>query len=464
MNVHNARSRCAGAWLLLASCAPTSVSDATPRTSRTAECAHRLPRETNQAGSVPDVPVSSPATNGVPSHLVVHLSVPLARIAKELEGRVARQLAPQERVSLGPAGVLEYSLERGPLSLSVVRERLVVAAPVQGRAQACSGGRCYASCEPQGVARVELPLVLRPDYRFYPSRVSFEFTRGCKVRLLGGFLTVDVTASLRAELTRRLANAAREIDREIPDVRARLGRAYQELSRPRALPFGCLTLQPEAVLQGVIEDSTHGLHARFALRARPELRQTCDAAPEGRALPELARDLSLPEQASAFLGMEVPLSNLARAFEQRSALVHPHARVAAARVDSAGGAVRARLTLAGAVCGPITVRGKPVFTDDGGAVRLLSAPMGRNERARLQAAGLDPRNISIDLTNAVRVSTPVSLGALRAALPFLASALSSETLAVTPRVTLLRTAGVELREASLLARLEASGSLHVEPL
>src|SRR5687767_5313763 len=209
----------AALWILLStfltSCGGSSSSaPAAAPPPASAECAQRLgPRSVPRTATRP-----KPPSAARPSRLVVHAKLSLAKLGAELERNIAQRLADGSGVKLGPAGVLDYSVDRGAFSLSLAGDHLVVDTPVQGRAQACRGGRCYAGCEPRALVRAEIPLWLGADYRFGPSRVSLEFTSGCKVRVLRGMLTVDVTPMLSSALAPQLERVRREIDRWLPDV------------------------------------------------------------------------------------------------------------------------------------------------------------------------------------------------------------------------------------------------------
>ena len=225
----------------------------------------------------PAVQLAPPAL-APPSRLIVEARLPLARLTSELERNVAPRLAEGRGVKLGPAGVLHYSVDRGAFSLSIADGQLVVETPLHGRAEACKGRRCYAACEPRALVRAAIPLWLRPDYRFDRSRIALEFTKGCKVRALGGLLTVDVTPMLKSRVAPELERVRREIDSRLPDVKADVERAWRQLSTPRALPLvGCVVIEPVGLVQGPMQESRSMAHARFALLARPELRTDCAA-------------------------------------------------------------------------------------------------------------------------------------------------------------------------------------------
>jgi hypothetical protein len=428
------------------------------------ECAQRLgPRS---ARIPPPQPSSAAATTEAPpSRLIVHAQLPLATLAAELERHVAPRLAEGTGVRIGPAGVLEYSVDRGAFTLSIEGDHLRVEAPVEGRARACRGGRCYAGCEPRALVRAEMPLWLRPDYRFGPSRLGLQFTNGCKVSALGGLLQVDVTPLLESALAPQLERVRRQIDQRLPDVRLRVEQAWRQLSTPRPLPLGgCLILEPLGLVQGPVEPSLATAHARFALLARPELRTDCrDEAPPV-PLPPLSADPALPDEGSLTLGMELPLASLARAFETATpdAGAGPRVRVERAALEARGKNVAAELELGGHLCGPVELEAEPTFAGEGGLIELTAGKLDARESARVRAAGVDPEALARQLTRSARVSAPYPLPLLRAAPPALAGLFSDPTFSLSARVSSLRAAGAAARERYLVAWVEARGSLWLE--
>jgi hypothetical protein len=396
--------------------------------------------------------------------LVVHAEMPLSPLQQQLESRIRPQLA-EGRVRIGPAGTITYSAVRGELALSVSRTALVVEMPVQARAEACRGERCYASCEPQALVRAEVPLLLRPDYRFEKATVSARFTRGCKVRALGGFLTLDVTPTLEAQLEPELQKVARDIDRQLPDVTAEVARTWDELSKARDLPLGaCLALQPIGVVQGPFTASTQTLQARFAVLATPELRAPCGETTSARPLPPLQTDLALPEQGVVHLGLVTPLASVARAFEtnQPAAGTGRAFHVTRAEVTPRGDDVHAELTLAGEICGSVALGASLSFSGDGQFIELARPTVSKAEAERLADSDISSSELAAALTRAPRVTPLLSVSALRDAAPTLAHALSPASLDVSAEISSARPAGAVARDSQLVAWLAVRGALRLK--
>jgi len=419
------------------------------------------------AVQLPPVQPSPPAraSAGIPaapeSALIVHAETPLSALLLGLEQRVEKRLA-EGHFSIGPGGTVSYSAERGPLSVSVTSTSLVVEAPIRARAEACRSRGCYASCEPRAIVQAKVPLLLRPDYRFEPSAVSLRFTQGCKVHALGGLLTLDLTPTLESELRPELAKVSRQIDQQLPDLRADVGRAWAQLSTPRPLPFtGCLQLGPRAIVQGALTPSDTTLRANFALLATPELRVQCNDEAPTLPLPALVRDLSLPEEGAVLLGMVTPLAG----FEQSLLAAAPvHAsqrslRIAGARVAAREGEVDVTLELRGDVCGATTIGAVPDFSGDAQLIRLTNASLDDTERKRWSQGRIDSQAVAKALIASAHVTPLLPVAGFRDAAPALARALSSPSLQVSARLASARPAGAMARDADLVAWLEARGSV-----
>ena len=457
-------------WLCAATfvvgCAAGGGAAESRSTDQPQQCAVQLP----PAQTAPSMPIGAVVRVARESQLVVHGEVPLSKLALELEQRVQKRLA-EGRFSIGPGGTVSYSVERGALSLSVTSTSLVIETPVSARAEACRGRGCYASCEPQAVVRASVPLLLRPDYRFEPSAISLKLTNGCKVHALGGLLTIDVTPMLEAELTPELAKVARQIDRQLPDVRADVERAWAELAMPRPLPLsGCLVLQPRAIVQGALTPSTTTLRANFAVLATPELRSRCgddddhhhESPP--KSLPALARDLSLPEDGVVLLGMVTPLASFEPSF-LAAAPVHISQRnlqITGARVAARASDVDVTFELAGDVCGSTIVHAVPDFSGDGQRIELKRASLSPSERERWRASGIGTPALATALAISSHVTPLLSVSAFRDSAPTLAQALSRPSLQVSARVSSAHAAGAAARDDNLVAWLEARGSVTLQ--
>ncbi len=398
------------------------------------------------------------------SQIVVHAEAPLATLGDQLEGRVQRRLA-EGRFGIGPAGSVSYSAERGGLALSVVGNQLVVRTPVHARAKACRGESCYASCEPEAIATAQVPLLLRPDYGFERTKVTLRFTRGCKVKALGGFLTVDVTPTLESQLEPELAKVARQIDEQLYNLRKDTDRIWKQLATPQQLPLGgCLVLQPQGIVQGPLLDSTTSVHARLALLARPELRAACTELPAALPLPALERDLAMPDEGTVELGMVTPLSGLQRALASGREIASGQSRlhVSQATVTAIGSDVAVALTLGGDLCGELAFAASPSFAKEGSFIDLIAPRWLAGERERLAAQDVDADRLLQALIGATQVPPLLSLAAFESALPAMTKLLSTPQLDLNAKVSYAHGAGAAARGDQLVAWLGMRGRLDVK--
>jgi hypothetical protein len=277
-------------------------------------------------------------------------------------------------------------------------------------------------------------------------------------------LNIDVTPLLESALGSRLERVRREIDARLPDVRAHVERAWRQLSTPRPSPLGCIVLDPVGLIQGPVQQSMQTAQARFALLARPELRTECGEGAPRTALPPLSADPALPDEGVVTLGMELPLTSLARAFEAATpeAGSERRLRITQATVEPLGENISAELELSGEVCGAVALQAEPTFAGEDAVIELTAGKFGAGESARVRAAGLEPDALARQLTRLPRVSAPLSLPMLSAAPSALAWVFSDPMFSLSARVSSLRAAGAAARADHLVAWVEARGSLWLE--
>ncbi|HVH45717.1 MAG TPA: DUF4403 family protein [Labilithrix sp.] len=412
----------------------------------------------------PALPAPMPSAPGRSSRLVAHVELKLASLTTELEGRVSPRLADERNRSIGMAGHLNYTVDRGPFSLAVEGDSLVIRTNVQGRARACRGNSCYASCEPQGRVTATVPLRLTPDYRFAPSRVAFAFTRGCEVRALGGLLKIDVTPTIQAQLAPSLRRVEQEIDGKLPPMRAQAERLWAEVGKSRALPLGgCVVTNPQGLVEGPVSASEGGgLRVRFGLVAYPELRSRCGEAPATRPLPPLSQDPSLPPEDDLVLALVSPLATAASGLEGAESFDAGGARVRIARAAAvpAGMLAQIDLGLRGEACGDLGVRSALGWSEDGRSLCLTAPVFTNGERERAERS-LAPDTFVRSLA-AVRFAPPVAPDTLKDLVPTIASSMSDPSVEVSASVTGVKPLDVALRGEDLAASVLVRGRVDLK--
>jgi hypothetical protein len=432
-------------------------------------CATRLPARdpASAAGSSARPLFASPR-----STIVVHAEVPLAGVGQALELKVPRRVAEERDHDLGAAGRLEYTVDRGPFKVRVDKDALVVEAPLQGRAQACAKGRCYAGCAPEARVSARVPLRLGADYKLHSSEVRIDVTKGCEVRALGGLLTIDVTPILRGALAAQSRNLQASLDRELPDLRPQATRLWAELGKRRELPLGmCVDLVPEEITQGPASGTSESARLRFGLLAWPEVRIRCagtvppapprapGAAPGlaaagapalPRPLPPLRDDPSLGEAGDVHLAIVLPDDAAARAVASAAEPVDFGGR--RARIGRASGDVPSGVLveLTGEVCGDARMTATGVAWADAQSLRLTGAAPMPGEGERLVLAALDPARLAMTFERAP-IALPIAVSALETTLPELARGMSDDKLTVTATVASAQPESAGLRGKDLVA-------------
>jgi hypothetical protein len=450
--------------LILCACGGGSETpSANPKSALADTCRVQLgPRAAPLPASIPGPPASTPTRS---SRLVAHVDLKLGSLAKELEGKVAPRLAEERNKGIGVGGHLNYTVDRGPFTVAIEGDSLVVRTDVRGRAEACRGRSCYASCEPQGRATATVPLRLTPDYRFAPSRVTFAFTRGCEVRALGGMLKIDVTPIIQGELAPALRKVEQEIDGKLPPMRPQAERLWTELGKSRTLPLGgCVVTNPRGIVEGPVSGTPDSLRVRFGLVAYPEIRSRCgDAAPEKRPLPPLVQDPKLPPEDDLVLALVAPIAAAASALEGTDPFDAGGARARIARVAAVPAGPRALLDLGlrGEACGDLGVVSGFAWAEDGRSLRLTAPAFANGERDRAAGVSLVPETLVSSLGQ-VRFPPPVAPDTLKELVPTIASSMSDPSVDVSAKVQNVRPLDVESRGDDLAALVLLRGSVELK--
>jgi hypothetical protein len=311
-----------------------------------------------------------------------------------------------------------------------------------------------------------VPLRLTPAYHFAPSQVSVEFTRGCSVRALGGFVRVDVTPMLKDLVAPTLRRVEKDIDAKLPSLRPEAERLWGELGKTRPLPFGgCVVVEPRAIFQGPASGTPDALRARFALVAHPELRARCGEPSPPRPLPPLAWDAALPAEDDLVLGMVSPLATATAEPDPQPFDVGSGARAAIARASFSadGPGARAELELRGEACGEIAARSPLGWTDDGRAIALTSPELWPGDAVRLESAAIDPAFVVRGVRTSARIAPPMAAGALKELVPEIARSMSDPRLDVEASVSSVTPASASVRGDDLVATVRLRGAVTLKP-
>ena len=347
---------------------------------------------------------SAQSTPTPPSSIDIPVMVNLAPLSRTIESQVPKGIDHLEGYELDSAGAYgaRYSVERGPISVTMRGPILSVSTAVQYGFEACrrtrrkifSGGFAMWPCVSCGLGdearrQVDLSLrsqvLIRPDWRIV-TRTSPRtpvFRNRCAVTALN----VDVTDwKIAPWIEKQMTLLARSVDANIPrasDLRKNAETIWRELQDPVELsPRLWLVLQPEAARVAPLEGRGIYFMTTIGLRARPKV-----VAGE-RPVPALQR---LPNAeigpASATQGLTIPFE-VAIPFAEASALLSREMvgtrrvgdrqiTIDSVRVSEGSNgdlrltlAVRFRHALLRAFQGDVELRGTPVYNAATGVVEL----------------------------------------------------------------------------------------------
>ena len=371
------------------------------------------------------------------STIPVELQIPFAKVSQELESRVPRRVAEEKDHDIGIAGRLEYVADRGAFTARMQGDSLAVETPISIHAKACAKGTCYAGCDPEARAVATLPMRLDANYKFRPSVVRVEVTKGCSVRALGGLVTVDVTGMLRDELSKAARQLAAAIDKKLPDLRPEAENLFVELGKPRSLPLGaCALLAPEGIVQGVPTADASAAKLHFALIGRPELRVRCgDAKASTAPLPPL-RDGATEGDTHLAIVMPPEAISLDGLTADKTRITHARGTPGALEAD-----------IRGEACGTI-------FFGASTAAWL--------DASRLHLGGVVGDPAFPGLTAAVEnapIAVPFAPDQLATTAPALASAVSDPTVEVSAAVVEAKAESAGIRGTDIVAVVQARGSV-----
>ncbi|AKU97087.1 hypothetical protein AKJ09_03751 [Labilithrix luteola] len=390
------------------------------------------------------------------STLVVNVDLPLAGLGPTLETKVPRRVAEERDHDIGIAGRLEYTVDRGAFTVRAVNDSIVVEAPLVAHARACAKGSCYASCDPEAKATAVVPLKLGADYKLRTSSVRVDITKGCTVKVAGGFVRIDVTPQIRAGLAQETGRIQAAIDKELPNLKPEATRLWNELGKPRSLPLGsCVVLSPEEITQGPASAAGDLAHLRFGLLARPELRVRCGEAPRAPSLPPLKDDAALTATSDVNLGIVLPPDVAARALEGATLEMASRTQVTKASGDPATGI---ELDLLGEACGAAGITAGSASWHDTATVSLANVEPIGGDAERFAAANVDVASF-VKSIEGIGIALPLAPDALATALPELARGLSDATVSVDARIDESKPATAGLRGSEIVAVVHLRGAM-----
>ena len=424
------RVRIAVALLLVTACGPGAKNGGQGGELRV--CAAKLADRAPPIGApaLVDPPFVAPT-----STVVVHAQIPVAIVQRALESKVPHRVAEEKDHDIGVAGRLEYTADRGPFRVSVKGDALVVATTVDIQARACAKGSCYASCEPRAEVTSQVPLRLGADYKFRNPAVGIQLVRGCQVKALGGFATIDVTPQIDSALQATRPRLEQEIRSQLPDLRPEVDRMWKDLTQAKQLPLGaCIHVMPEHLVQGKPGGDANTAELSFGLTAHPELETHCGPnPPHTPVLPPLRDDDTLPREGSVYLAVVMPKEAPAASMEGGDVdLGGFKAHVAHAQGNTAQGLT---FTLTQEACGSLTVQANTAaWSQDGKSVHLAHTVLFDGDAARITAAQGNP-DAWLKGFESMPIPVPISATDLGSMIPDMAKGESSNQVDVSATIS-----------------------------
>ena len=338
------------------------------------------------------------------SQIPLEVQVDLSIARKSVESQVPKRVGAGSGVSVGSAGLVSYTIDRGPFSFAMVGESLVARTDLTITASVCKpvpGLGCvqYGSCTP--LARVEagLPTQLTDQYGLKASTVNIVVTRRCLMTALD----IDVTPIIEAKAAEEAKKIKAKIDASLPNPQKEVAHAWElaQTSLPLAKD-SCVQLHPRTLVQGPTRIASDQLVARFAVVAEPTVDSPCGDEPKPIALPPLTHDSKLENRFSVHLPVRVAMSSIEATWQKtlvgKSFDAGPSLTVqsVAARTSNVG--IDLDLAVNGTACTTLLFEGTPQWDEAKHAIRLSPLVPVSGEIDRLKGA-LDPVKLETPLAD-----------------------------------------------------------------
>lgn len=456
------RASAAIAFLTLAACARSPAEPAFPG----ATCAERL-APGDEEGEPP------PAWTPPRSRVVVDVRVETGAILAGLDRAIPRRVVEQRGIDAGPAGRLDVVVDRGPFSVSLAGDDLVLDVDLAGSARVCKplgplGCVGWASCDPSAHARAAVRLVLDASLGVPPSSVAIPITRPCTLTALG----VDVTARVQREADARARSIRDEIDRGVPIVAPLVRSLWQALAA--SVPIGaatCARVRPTDLVQSGPRRDEGALAIGLGVEGEVVVETPCRPAPQATAAPPPRLDRSIAPGVSLIVPVVASWEEIGRRVARALAATEAHAgpervRITDVHARPAGAGVRLEVAFVGRVCGVVSLDGAPIVSASG-EVRFdaLSPSSTELQRVRDAAPSLDVGAFGRSLAAVLRLPPSLDVAAVPRRLDSVVRALLPKAAAGDPEVTVaMRDAyvsAVTVTSDGLALTLVASGDAKV---
>jgi hypothetical protein len=403
------------------------------------------------------------------SQIPVEVQVELAIARKTVEGQVPKRVASGSGVSIGSAGQVTYTIDRGPFSFVMVGESLVARTDLTINASVCKpvpGLGCvqYGSCTPLARVDAGLPTQLSDQYALKASTVSIVVTRRCLMTALD----IDVTPILESKAAEEAKKIKAKIDASLPNPKKEVEHAWQlsQTSLPLAKD-SCVQLHPRSLVQGPTTIAKDQLVARFAVVADPTVDSPCGDESQPVPLPPLAHDTKLDPRFAVHLPVRVATPSIEAAWQKsvvgKTFDAGPSLVVQKVAVRPSPVGLDLDLDVNGTACTTLFFEGTPQWDEAKHAVRLAPLVPSSGEVDRLKGA-LDPIKLETPLTDALSFTPPLDDVSFGKSLQQAKELVTEQDREIELVIDKSGSEGVVVIEKGLEARftLEGRASIHVK--
>ena len=414
------------------------------------ECAKTLPSASHA------ITPASAAPPIADSKIVVRASVPVEALRTMIEAQVPKRVAAESGRSIGTAGQVTYTVDRGPFAISAASGAILARTDLVIHASICKpidyvGCVQYATCDPGLRVTAAVPSQLGDDWKWKGSSVTIDVTKPCLVTALD----VDVTPILVSKAREQTAGVKAKIDAALPNVHDDAAHGWEVAQTNVPFGSGCFALHPTAIAQGPTTIEGTDVVARFAAIAHPSVESPCVDPPPPSPLPKLDHDAAMGDDFQMHVAVRATTASVADAWSQQVKAspieaVGAQLRATALDVHTTSRGLALDLSLAGTTCGVAFFDGEPKWDADKKSVTLdpLAAATGEAQRFSSNA----PEAIATQLRQRLAFTPPADDGSLSKGLSDLATLASTDdrkfevTVAQSKEEAIFTTPeGVELR-------------------
>ena len=310
-------------------------------------------------------------TPSAPSVVEVPIRISLDRLFEVAEEQVPWQSGSWPNWTRSRGTLVRYLAWRGPLSISVQGDELLIQAHVRYGLQArkrIMGMDMRSSCgidEPprQALIGVRVRLEIGPDWSVWPQFqvLPTRFLDACEMT----FANIDVTPMVAEEFQKQLASQLQSafvlLRPEVQKVRAQAEQSWLRLQQPVPLwKDHWLLLNPEGAALSPMYGQGNWVDMRLALLMRPRIVAGPEPRPRYTQLPTLMQFYPSPTGVKLQLTVDMHYASLARTMaaelaQQPFEISGHDATIEGITLSGEGDRIKASLDLGGELAGKVVI-------------------------------------------------------------------------------------------------------------